>query len=195
MRITSAKFVKSAIEFDQCPDFNLPEFVFFGRSNVWKSSLINLLSQRWDLAKCSKVPWKTKLLNFFIINDSWVIVDLPWYWYAKAWSKDRIHWLDITQEFLNKRMNLKKTFLLIDWSIPPQKIDLEMIKCFVDDDIDFCLVFTKIDKCNQKVRNRNIKLFLDELKSLWIAGVKKFEVDNIHWKWREELCTYIESLL
>ena len=195
MKITSAEFIKSVADIKQCPDLNLPEFAFFWRSNVWKSSLINMLTQRKDLAKCSKIPWKTKLFNFFLINNSWVIVDLPWYGYAKSWEKERKSWLDFTQEFLNTRKTLKNTFLLIDGSIPPQKIDIEMIKCFMGEWIGFSIVFTKLDKCNQKDRNKNQKLFDEEMKKIWLNSYKNFSVDNIHWKWREELLSFIENTL
>ena len=142
MKITSAEFIKSVVDIKQCSNLNLPEFAFFGRSNVWKSSLINMLTQRKDLAKCSKIPWKTKLFNFFVINNSRVIVDLPGYWYAKSWEKERKSWLDFTQEFLNTRKTLKNTFLLIDGSIPPQKIDWNHIKIFL------WIMFTENEEMN-----------------------------------------------
>ena len=195
MKIDSAEFIKSATNIAQCPDLNLPEFAFFWRSNVWKSSLINMLTQRNKLAKCSNIPWKTRLFNFFVINKSRVLVDLPWYWYAKAGNQDKKQWLDFAQNFLSTRKYLKKVFLLIDWSLPPQKIDLEMIKCFLDEGIDFTLIFTKIDKSNQKERNQNQKLFNESFKKLWISSLKMFYVDNVHGKWREELLQFIESIL
>ena len=195
MKITSAEFIKSVVDIKQCPNLNLPEFAFFWRSNVWKSSLINMLTQRKDLAKCSKIPWKTKLFNFFVVNNSRVIVDLPGYGYAKSWEKERKSWLDFTQEFLSTRFNLKNTFLLVDGSIPPQKIDIEMIKCFIEEWIEFSIVFTKLDKCNQKDRSRNQKLFDQEMKKIWLESYKSFSVDNIHCKWREELLWFIESKL
>ena len=195
MKITSAEFIKSVADIKQCTNLDLPEFAFFWRSNVWKSSLINMLTQRKDLAKCSKVPWKTKLFNFFLINNLWVIVDLPWYGYAKSWEKERKSWLDFTQQFLNTRKTLKNTFLLIDGSIPPQKIDIEMIKCFMEEWINFSIIFTKLDKCNQKDRNKNQKLFDEEMKKIWLNSYKNFSVDNIHWKWREELLSFIENTL
>ena len=195
MKIFSADFLKSVVDIEQCPNLNLPEFAFFWRSNVWKSSLINMLTQRKDLAKCSKIPWKTKLFNFFLINNSRIIVDLPGYGYAKSWEKERKNWLDFTQNFLNNRKNLKNTFLLIDGSIPPQKIDIEMIKCFIEDWIDFSIVFTKLDKCNQKDRSKNQKLFDEEMKKIWLISYEKFNVDNIHGKWRDELLSFIESVL
>lgn len=195
MKIISAEFLKSVVDINQCPNLDLPEFAFFWRSNVWKSSLINMLTCRKNLAKCSKIPWKTKLFNSFIINDSWVIVDLPWYWYAKSWEKERKSWLDFTQEFLTSRDNLRMTFLLIDGSIPPQKIDIEMIKCFIEEWIDFSIVFTKLDKCNQKDRSKNQKLFNEQMKKIWLNSYKFFFVDNVHWKWRDELLLFIESMI
>ena len=195
MKITSAEFIKSVADIKQCPNLNLPEFAFFWRSNVWKSSLINMLTQRKDLAKCSKIPWKTRLFNFFVINKSWVIVDLPWYWYAKAWNQEKKQWLDLAQEFLSNRKSLKKTFLLIDGSIPPQKIDFEMMQCFIDENVDFAIIFTKLDKCNQKDRSKNQKIFKEEMKKIWLDFIESFFVDNIHWKWRDELLSFIESII
>ena len=195
MKITSAEFIKSVADIKQCPNLNLPEFAFFWRSNVWKSSLINMLTQRKDLAKCSKIPWKTKLFNFFAINDSRVIVDLPGYWYAKVWNQEKRQWLDLTQEFLNGRNELRNTFLLVDGSIPPQKIDIEMIKCFIEEWIEFSIVFTKLDKCNQKDRSKNRKIFDEEMRKLWLNSYNNFSVDNVHWKWRDELLSFIESML
>ena len=193
MQIKTAEFIKSVADVNQCPSLNLPEFAFFWRSNVWKSSLINMLTQRKNLAKCSKIPGKTKLFNFFIINNERVIVDLPWYGYAKSWEKERKNWIDFTQEFLNNRNELKQTFLLIDASISPQKIDIEMIKCFMEDWIKFSIVFTKMDKCNQKKRSENKKLFNEEMTKIWLNKYENFVVDNIHWKWRNELLYFIEK--
>ena len=195
MKIISAEFLKSVADIKQCPNLNLSEFAFFWRSNVWKSSLINMLTQRKDLAKCSKIPWKTKLFNFFVVNNSRMIVDLPGYGYAKSWEKERKWWLDFTQEFLSTRKTLKHTFLLIDGSIPPQKIDIEMIKCFMEEWIKFSVVFTKLDKCNQKDRSKNQKLFSEEMKKIWLDLYNNISVDNIHWKWRDELLSFIEGML
>lgn len=195
MKIVSAEFVKSVADIKQCPILGLPEFAFFWRSNVWKSSLINMLTQRNNLAKCSKIPWKTKLFNFFMINKSRVIVDLPWYGYAKSWEKERKSWLDFTQQFLSTRKTLKNTFLLVDGSILPQKIDLEMIKCFMEVWIKFSVVFTKLDKCNQKDRIKNQKLFDGEMKKIWFDSYERFFVDNVHWKWRDELLSFIETMV
>jgi len=195
MKITSAEFVKSATTIAQCPALDLPEFAFFWRSNVGKSSLINMLTQRNTLAKCSNTPWKTKLFNFFKVNNEWILVDLPWYWYAKVWNQEKKNWLDFTQNFLKTRKTLKMTFLLIDWSISPQKIDLEMISCFLEEKIPFNLIFTKIDKSNQKDRSKNQKLFHQELEKIMKDFPVEFYVDNVHWKWREDILSCIEQYL
>lgn len=195
MKISSAEFVKSATTIPQCPKPQIPEFAFFWRSNVGKSSLINMLTQRKTLAKCSNTPWKTRLFNFFIINNERMLVDLPGYGYAKAWNKEKTMWLDFTQNYLSTREVLKYTFLLIDWSIPPQKIDLEMIKSFEEEWIKFALVFTKLDKSNQKERSKNQKLFKEELKKIIDYSPISFQVDNIHWKWRDEILDFIGSQL
>ena len=195
MKITSAVFLKSVINIDQCPNLGLPEFAFFGRSNVWKSSLINTICNRKNLAKSSNTPWKTKLFNFFVVNDSWVLVDLPWYWYAKSWNQDKKQWLDFSQEFLSWRKNLKQAFLLIDWSIPPQKNDIEMLECFREENIKFSIVFTKIDKCNQKKYRENQRLFSEKMWLLWLKDVKSFFIDNIHWIGKDELVSYMEMLV
>ena len=194
MKITSARFVQSVTSIDQCLTW-FPIFAFFWRSNVGKSSLINMLTQRNDLAKYSKIPWKTKLFNFFMINESFVIVDLPWYWYAKSWRKERVDWLDFTQEFLTSWNDLVMTFLLVDSSIPPQRIDMDMISCFIEEWIRFSIIFTKIDKCNQKEFAKNQKLFKEEMKKIWFLDYKSFVVDNIHWKWRDELLKFMETCL
>ncbi|MDR0607865.1 MAG: ribosome biogenesis GTP-binding protein YihA/YsxC [Candidatus Peribacteria bacterium] len=179
MLITSAQFVTSAATLQQCPPSLFPEFAFFGRSNVGKSSLINMLTQRHNLAKASSSPGKTRLFNFFLINEARYLVDLPGYGYAKASDSEKTTWLDMTQEFLMKREALKKVFLLIDASIPPQRIDIEMIQSFVEEQIDFSIVFTKHDKGTQKDRSTYLKLFKQELQKLTSTPPPLFFVSNI----------------
>ena len=193
MPIKSAQFITSAAKLSQCPEEQYPEFAFFWRSNVGKSSLINMLTQRKELAKFSNKPGKTRLFNFFLINENWQLVDLPWYGYAKASVAEKTKWLDLTQEFLLKRTSLKKVFLLIDASIPPQKIDLEMIEAFNAENIDFAIVFTKIDKASQKERSKNLKLFKQALQKISVPTPLLFFVANITWKGRDELLSYIEQ--
>ena len=194
MHISSAEFITSAAKLSQCPTTNLPEFAFFWRSNVGKSSLINLLTQRGNLAKCSKIPWKTRLFNFFVINNTRQLVDLPGYGYAKATDTERTSWIDMTQEFLHSRENLKQLFLLIDLSIPPQKIDTEMATLLLEEQIPYSIVFTKIDKSSQKERAKNLKAFQEIEKTIGIPFSKAFFVSNMKGKGREEILTFIEWL-
>jgi len=195
MLIQSAQFITSAAKLSQCPPPLYPEFAFFGRSNVGKSSLINLLTQRKELAKYSNKPGKTRLFNFFLINESWQIVDLPGYGYAKASDAERKKRLDMTQEFLLKRQSLKEIFLLIDGSIPPQKIDLEMIESFVVERLPFSIVFTKIDKVSQKEKHKITEDFKRKLQKIITPLPPLLSVSNISGKGRDELLKHIECLL
>ena len=125
MIIHSAQFIKSAPKLSDCPAADYPEFALIGRSNVGKSSLINMLTQTKNLAKSSTIPGKTQLLNYFLINQSRYLVDLPWYGYAKYSKTQRANWIDTMQDYLINRPTLQTVFLLIDGSIPPQNIDLD----------------------------------------------------------------------
>ena len=191
MLIKSSQFITSAAKLDQCPPPSYPEFVFFGRSNVGKSSLINMLVQRKDLAKASNTPGKTRLFNFFLINEQRQIVDLPGYGYAKASDKEKIQWLNMTQEFMTSRTSLKHIFLLINGSIPPQKIDLEMVQSFIEEKLPFSLVFTKIDKVSQKEFSKNQKLFKQELQKITSTPPLFFFVTNTTGKGRDKLLSFI----
>lgn len=160
MKITSAEFETSAPDLRACPHRELPEFAFIGRSNVGKSSLVNLLTARRDLAKVSDVPGKTKLLNFFLINRAWRLVDLPGYGYA-AVAKERRH--DFNQavaDFLEKRNGLRGVFVLIDSRLPPQAIDLEFLRWLEGVGTPYALVFTKTDKQSQSQTAASVGRFL-----------------------------------
>ena len=195
MIISKAVFVKSASKFEECPKSDLPEFAMIWRSNVWKSSLINTLVNNSTLSKTSVKPWKTQLINFFIINDSWHLVDLPWYGYAKSWKSDRAYWIDTTHDYFIKRISLKKVFVLVDWSILPQKIDIDFIYSLQEENIPFDIVMTKIDKTTQKNLNLNRRLLEENLKTFISNMPKIFFVSNISKRWREELLVYIQNFL
>ena len=165
MQISSVTFVKSASKLSECPSSNFPEIAVIGRSNVGKSSLINFLMDK-TIAKASDKPWKTQLINYFLVNESRYFVDLPWYGYAKFSLEQRRKWIDeIHAYFLQRKPFI---LLLIDGSLPPQKIDLEFISALTEENLNFALILTKTDKANQKTLHQNIKLLKQALqKEMW----------------------------
>ena len=150
MIIRNAVFVKSASKLSECPETSFPEIAMIGRSNVGKSSLINMITNHSKLAKVSVMPGKTQLMGFFTINAAWVLVDLPGYGYAKTGFQNRNRWIGITHDYFIGREQLKKVFVLVDGNIPPQKIDLDFIYSLDQKNIPFDIVMTKIDKATQK---------------------------------------------
>ncbi len=165
MQISSVTFVKSASKLSECPSSNFPEIAVIGRSNVGKSSLINFLMDK-TIAKASDKPWKTQLINYFLVNGSWYFVDLPWYGYAKVSLEQRRKWIDeIHAYFLQRKPFI---LLLIDGALSPQKIDLEFISALTEENLNFALILTKTDKANQKTLHQNIKLLKQALqKEMW----------------------------
>ncbi|MFA5748014.1 MAG: ribosome biogenesis GTP-binding protein YihA/YsxC [Candidatus Absconditabacterales bacterium] len=163
MEIISSTFIKSASKLSECPEANYPEFAFVGRSNVGKSSLINMLVGKKQLAKSSVTPGKTQLINYFLVNDARYLVDLPGYGYAKYSKEQRTQWMDTMQEYLTQRKNLKKIFVLVDGSIQAQKIDIDFMQVLSEEKLDFVVVVTKIDKATQKDLHKNIFLLKDYL--------------------------------
>jgi len=160
MIIQSAALLTSAPDLASSPPSDLPEFAFIGRSNVGKSSMINMLTRVKGLAKVSDTPGKTQLINFFIVNKSWTLVDLPGYGYAKAGRKDRANFCDFVSDYLQNRSNLQATFVLIDSRLTPQKIDLDFLHWMVDSRLPFILLFTKSDKLSRAAAQANIDAFL-----------------------------------
>ena len=167
MIISSAEFVKSSQELNQCPQPDMPEFAFIGRSNVGKSSLINMLVEKKDLAKTSSQPGKTQLINHFIINDEWYLVDLPGYGYAKTSMENRKRWRMMIENYLLKRENLLTVFVLIDSRIEPQKNDLEFINFLGENGVPITLIFTKTDKQSAKKTQDSLELFKQTLSEYW----------------------------
>jgi len=159
MKINSAEFKVSAPDLRACPEWALPEFAFIGRSNVGKSSLINLLTGQRDLAKVSDAPGKTKLINFFLINRAWCLVDLPGYGYANVGKQRRFEFNEAVADFLSRRDNLQSVFVLIDSRLPPQKIDLDFLRWLEGCSTPYVLVFTKTDKQSAQVSETNIAVF------------------------------------
>ncbi len=160
MKIKSAEFDRSAPDLKSCPHALFPEFAFIGRSNVGKSSLINLLTERRELAKVSDLPGKTKLINFFRINGSWTLVDLPGYGYASVGKARQADFNEAVADYLEKRDALRLIFVLIDSRLEPQKIDLEFIRWLESCDVPFVLIFTKTDKASANLVKENIAGFL-----------------------------------
>lgn len=167
MIISSAEFVKSSQELNQCPQPDMPEFAFIGRSNVGKSSLINMLVEKKDLAKTSSQPGKTQLINHFIINEEWYLVDLPGYGYAKTSMENRKRWRMMIENYLLKRENLLTVFVLIDSRIEPQKNDVEFINFLGENGVPIKLIFTKTDKQSAKKTQDSLELFKQTLSEYW----------------------------
>jgi len=186
--ITKVDFLKSVAKVSECPKDNLPEVAVIWRSNVWKSSLINLLMQK-TVAKASDKPWKTQLINYFLVNDSWYLVDLPWYGYAKSSLENRRKWIDETYKYFITRKPL--VLLLIDWSIPPQNIDLEFMQELQNENLDFIIVVTKIDKASQKEVGKNMNLLKKKLSILNFPEI--FLTSSVKKRWSEALLQYIEK--
>ncbi len=160
MKIVSADFETSAAGLRDCPNWNLPEFALIGRSNVGKSSLVNLLTGRKALALASATPGKTKLLNFFRVNRNWALVDLPGYGYAKVATQDKHAFNTAVAEYIEKRPNLSAVLLLIDSRLEPQRLDLEFFRWLAGCDVDHALVFTKADKQSAAKTRATIEAFL-----------------------------------
>jgi ribosome biogenesis GTP-binding protein YsxC/EngB len=146
MKINSAEFKASATELRACPAWPWPEFALIGRSNVGKSSLINVIAGRRDLARVSATPGKTRLMNFYLINGRWSLVDLPGYGYAKVGQQQRVDFNEAVADYLANRPNLRRAFVLIDSRLEPQAIDLDFLRWLEGTDVDYAIVFTKADK-------------------------------------------------
>lgn len=167
MIIHQASFSKSSPDYRQCPETKLPEYAFIGRSNVGKSSLINMITGHGKLAKISGTPGKTQLINHFLINDSWFLVDLPGYGFAKISKKIREKWQGMISNYLLHRENLVNTFVLIDSRHEPQKADLDFIRWFGENGLPFALVFTKTDKLGVNKLSSNLKAYEKKLMEEW----------------------------
>jgi GTP-binding protein len=159
VKIKSAEFEISAPDLRQCPRWALPEFAFIGRSNVGKSSLINLLAERRDLAKVSDKPGKTQLINFFVVNGNWSLVDLPGYGYSNVGKQRTLEFNDAVAGFLTGRRNLRRTFVLIDSRLEAQAIDIEFLQWMEAESVEYSLIFTKIDKQSASKGVSNIEAY------------------------------------
>lgn len=195
MKIKSADFVMSNSDVAKCPNEPIPEYAFIGRSNVGKSSLINMLMERKSLAKTSGRPGKTQLINHFKINGNWFLVDLPGYGYARVSRRDKnIFQKYITNYFL-QREQLVCSFILVDIRHEPQKIDLEFMQWMGENQIPFVLLFTKADKLKPKAIERQVELYIEKLLTdIWEEAPPYFVTSSSKNIGREELLAYIEHI-
>ena len=196
MKITSATFLISNTDYKKCPQDDVPDFAFIGRSNVGKSSLINMLCNHKNLAKTSSKPGKTQLINHFSINDKqWYLVDLPGYGYARTSKTNREQWEGMIVNYLCERENLYCIFVLIDSRLDPQKIDLEFIDWLGEQGLPFVLAFTKTDKISPVQVDKNIAAFKRELSKSWDEIPPIFKTSANEKKGKDEILEFIERTL
>lgn len=195
MEISSASFVISNTNVENCPKADLPEFAFIGRSNVGKSSLINMLMHQKNLAKTSSKPGKTLLINHFLVNNAWYLVDLPGYGYAKVSLKQREKLHRMISDYVLKRSNLQCLFVLVDARHQPQDIDLEFLEFLGENQVPFALVFTKTDKCNKTELNLNIENYRKRLLESWDSLPPLFMSSAGKKQGRTELLDYLTQIL
>ena len=195
MLIKSAEYVISSARVDQCPQGELPEFAFIGRSNVGKSSLINMLTGRAGLAKTSVTPGKTILINHFLINKEWYLVDLPGYGYAKRGQQQRDELQRMITGYILRREQMMNLFLLINARHEPQRIDMEFIEWLGENGIPFSIVFTKADKLSKGKLAANIKHYLSELSKQWEELPPHFITSSETKQGKEEVLSYIEAII
>ncbi len=194
MDIKEAKFIISNTDINLCPKDGLPEYAFIGRSNVGKSSLINMLVDKKDLAKTSGRPGKTQLINHFLINKEWYLVDLPGYGYAKASKSSRNQWEKFISEYLVTRETLINIFVLIDSRLEPQKIDIEFMTWCAEKQLPFSMVFTKIDKLSSSALQKNLAAYKKEMLKYWEFLPPVFTTSSESKFGREKLLNYIEQI-
>lgn len=194
MEITSAEFIISNSRADMCPDTNLPEYAFIGRSNVGKSSLINMLTKQPKLAMTSSTPGKTLLINHFLVNKSWYLVDLPGYGYAQRGKKmmDKIQ--KMIEYYVLERKQMTCLFVLIDSRLEPQRIDLEFIEWLGENGVPFTIIFTKADKQTMAKTRKSVERFMNKLQEQWEELPPFFISSSEKKTGREEILDYIEGV-
>lgn len=195
MLIKSASFVVSNTDHKLCPEDGKPEFAFIGRSNVGKSSLINMLTNQKKLAKTSSTPGKTQLINHFEINSNWYLVDLPGYGFAKVSKVNRLKFEKFISEYLLERKTLINSFVLLDARLEPQKIDLEFMNWCGEKGIPFSMVFTKIDKLSSSSLQKNLAAYRKEMLKYWDELPPVFTTSSESKFGQEKLLNYIGQLL
>ena len=194
MEIKSAEFVISNTRIDRCPQDGLPEYAFIGRSNVGKSSLINMLTRRNKLAMTSSTPGKTLLINHFLINKEWYLVDLPGYGYAQRGKKQQEGLKQIIENYVLEREALTCLFVLIDCRHEPQRIDLEFIEWLGENGVPFAIIFTKADKLSATRVRENVTAYLNRLSEQWEELPPHFITSSEKRLGRQEVLDYIENI-
>jgi GTP-binding protein len=194
MEIKSATYVISSPKIELCPSPDKPEYAFIGRSNVGKSSLINMLTGQSKLAKTSNTPGKTQLINHFLINKDFYIVDLPGYGFAKVSIKTRAVWEKMISDYLQQRTNLVTVFVLIDSRHEPQSIDIDFLRNLGEWGIPFNVIFTKADKSTQRIAARNARLFIEQMKKEWEFIPRSFMTSAVKFLGKKDILSFIEEL-
>ena len=194
MEITKAQYVISSPKVEGCPKPDMPEYAFIGRSNVGKSSLINMLTNQSKLAKTSNTPGKTQLINHFLINNSFYIVDLPGYGFAKVSQNTRATWEKMIAGYLQHRPNLMTVFVLVDSRHEPQNIDLQFLRKLGAWGIPFNVIFTKADKSTQREAQKNAKQFIEAMKQEWEFIPRSFITSAVKFLGRKDILGYIDEL-
>ena len=194
MEITTAKYIISSPKVEGCPKPEMPEYAFIGRSNVGKSSLINMLTNQSKLAKTSNTPGKTQLINHFLINNSFYIVDLPGYGFAKVSQNTRATWEKMIAGYLQHRPNLMTVFVLIDSRHEPQNIDLEFLRKLGAWGVPFNVIFTKADKSTQREAAKHARQFIEAMKKEWEFIPRSFITSAIKFLGRKDILGYIDEL-
>lgn len=195
MNIVTADFVCSNTDYKKCPTPDKPEFAFIGRSNVGKSSLINAITNRKGMAKTSGTPGKTQVINHFVINNSWYLVDLPGYGFAKTAKTNREKWEKMIRDYLQNRTSLLVTFVLVDARLQPQTIDLEFMTWMGTHQLPFVIVFTKSDKLTKNELNRNVSQYSKKLLETWDETPRMFITSSESQVGKDELLQYIEETI
>lgn len=187
------RFIISNTSLEKCPPADKPEYAFIGRSNVGKSSLINMLADHKSLAKTSGRPGKTQLINHFLFEDSWYLVDLPGYGYARVSKAKKADWGKMIENYLKERKNLICTFVLIDVRHEPQEVDMEFMLWLAEQDLPFVMVFTKGDKLSPPKRDKSVAFYKREMKKYWAELPQYFVTSAVDKKGREEILNFIHE--
>ena len=192
--IKTVEFIKSSTKLSECPDTQKPEYAFIGRSNVGKSSLINMLTSRKNLAKTSSTPGKTQLINHFLVEENWYLVDLPGYGWAKTSQTNKLEWKKMIENYLIHRPSLANVFVLIDIRHEPQKNDLSFIQWIGKNAIPFSIIFTKSDKLKKQKIASNVTFYQEELKKNWEELPEVFITSAEHKEGGKEVVEYIKKI-